>query len=281
MAEREKNFKFAGIQMLVGENKEENVRNALKFIDEAAKNGANLVSLPECFNCPYATKVFEQYSETESGETVKQLSDAAKKNNIWLIGGSIPEKDPIDGKIYNTCFIFNDKGELIKKHRKVHLFDIDVPNKIKFKESETLTPGNDFTVIDIGYCKVGVGICYDIRFAELSMLYTRMGAKMLVFPGSFNLVTGPAHWELLQRGRAVDNQSYVAAVSPARNPDSAYQSWGHSTVVDPWGRILSKTDEHQSIIYADIDLNELNEVRSSIPITVQRRNDLYKLEQLK
>ncbi|KAN0023423.1 hypothetical protein ACTFIV_009242 [Dictyostelium citrinum] len=280
MADKEKVFKFAGIQLLCGDNKEENVQNAIKHIDEAAKNGAKLISLPECFNSPYSTATFEKYSESEDGETVKKLSEAAKRNQIFLIGGSIPEIDKSTGKIYNTCFIFNDKGEMIKKHRKIHLFDIDVPNKIRFKESETLTPGDSFSVVDIGYCKVGVAICYDIRFPELAMLYSKMGAKFLVYPGAFNMVTGPAHWELLQRGRAVDNQVFVAAISPARNPSSTYQAWGHSTIVNPWGTILATTDEHQSIIYSDIDLNTLNETRSSIPIYSQKRNDLYKLDSI-
>ncbi|KAM9958608.1 hypothetical protein ACTFIW_012197 [Dictyostelium discoideum] len=281
MADKEKVFKFAGIQLLCGDNKEENVQNAIKHIDEAAKNGAKLISLPECFNSPYSTATFEKYSETEDGETVKKLSETAKRNQIFLIGGSIPEIDKATGKIYNTCFIFNDKGEIVKKHRKIHLFDIDVPNKIRFKESETLTPGDSFSVVDIGYCKIGVAICYDIRFPELAMLYSKMGAKFLIYPGAFNMVTGPAHWELLQRGRAVDNQVFVAAISPARNPSSTYQAWGHSTIVNSWGTILATTDEHQSIIYSDIDLNTLNETRSSIPIYSQKRDDLYKLESIK
>jgi len=274
----EPTFKFAGIQMLIGDNKKENIANAVKLINEASSNGAKVVSLPECFNCPYSTGVFKDYSESlGSSETIDALSECAKKNQIWLIGGSIPEIDKEDGKIYNTCFIFSPHGTIVGRHRKIHLFDIDIPNKIRFKESETLSPGNTLTVIDIGYCKVGVGICYDIRFPELAMLYAKENCKFLIYPGAFNMTTGPAHWELLQRGRAVDNQVYVAAISPARNPSSTYQAWGHSSVVNPWGEVLATTQHDQDIIYTDIDLNKVTEMRSSIPVYQQKRNDIYQI----
>ncbi|XP_010794877.1 omega-amidase NIT2-like [Notothenia coriiceps] len=125
------------------------------------------------------------------------------------------------------------------------------------------------------FCKVGVGICYDIRFAELAQLYSRQGCQLLVYPGAFNMTTGPAHWELLQRARAVDNQLYVATASPARDESSSYVAWGHSTVVNPWGEVISKAGTEEEVIYADIDLQYLADVRQQIPITAQRRNDLY------
>ncbi|KYQ92883.1 nitrilase 2 [Tieghemostelium lacteum] len=270
-------FKFAGIQMMVGSDKKKNIENAQKLIDEASRNNANLVSLPECFNCPYSTSVFNEYSDGCKGETIKALSESAKKNKIWLIGGSIPEKDDDSGKIYNTSFIFNPDGLVVGKHRKIHLFDIDIKDKIRFKESETLSPGHSLTIVDIGYCKIGVGICYDIRFPELAMLYQQEGCKMIVYPGAFNMTTGPAHWELLQRSRAVDNQLYIATVSPCRNPDSSYTAWGHSTVVSPWGEVLTTTDHQESIIYSDIDLSKIDEIRSSIPVLQQKRSDIYQI----
>jgi len=114
-----------------------------------------------------------------------------------------------------------------------------------------------------------------MRFAELALLYSRVGCKLLVYPGAFNLTTGPLHWELLQRSRAVDNQVFVATVSPARNPDSTYQAWGHSSVISPWGRVISSTEHQPDIVYADIDLHEVDEIRAQIPVTSQRRLDLY------
>lgn len=261
---------------MVSENKENNIENAKKVIAEAASNGAKVVALPECFDCPYSNACFPTYAEAAPGGAVSNmLSEAAKTHKIYLIGGSIPEKD--GDKIYNTCLIYGPDGSLLGKHRKIHLFDIDVPGKMKFTESDTLSPGNSFTVIDTEFCKIGVAICYDIRFPELAMKYAQAGAKFLIYPGAFNMVTGPAHWELLQRARAVDNQLYVSAVSPARNPDSTYQAWGHSTVVSPWGEILATTEHEAGIIYADIDLSKVDDMRSSIPVYKQKRHDLYQL----
>ena len=179
--------------------------------------------------------------------------------------------------MFNTSVIFNPEGEILAKHRKVHLFDIDVPGKITFKESDTLSAGDSITVFDTPYCKIGVGICYDIRFPELSMLMKEKGAKMLVFPGAFNLTTGPAHWELLQRGRAVDNQLYVAAASPARGPEGGYQAWGHSTVISPWGEVVATCGHSEAIVTAEIEMEKVDEMRRNIPTTSQTRHDLYEL----
>jgi len=207
------------------------------------------------------------------------LQEVAKSQKIYLIGGSIPEKD--GDKFYNTSVSLDPNGNTLGIHRKIHLFDIDIPGKIRFVESETLSAGDSPTIIDTEYCKIVVAICYDMRFAELGLLYGRSGCKFLCYPGAFNMVTGPVHWELLQRARALDNQVFVAAVSPARNPDADYTAWGHTTVVDPWGQIVSTTEEKETIVYADISLNRLEEVRTNIPILKQRRNDIYQLNQVK
>ncbi|KAF6120635.1 nitrilase family member 2 [Phyllostomus discolor] len=128
------------------------------------------------------------------------------------------------------------------------------------------------------YCRVGLGICYDLRFSELAQIYAERGCQLLVYPGAFNLTTGPAHWELLQRGRAVDNQVYVATASPARDDKASYVAWGHSTVVNPWGEVLAKAGTGETIVYADIDLKKLAEIRQQIPICNQKRSDLYAVE---
>ncbi|KAJ8317210.1 hypothetical protein KUTeg_005114 [Tegillarca granosa] len=205
------------------------------------------------------------------------LQASARENNVYLIGGSIPEED--GGKLYNTCTVYNPDGNLIAKHRKIHLFDIDVPGKIKFQESETLSPGNSLTLFDTPYCKIGIGICYDIRFAEIAQLYAKKDCKLLVYPGAFNMTTGPAHWELLQRARAIDNQLYVATVSPARDDKATYIAWGHSTVANPWGEVTATTEHEEKIVYCDIDLDYVDQVRNQIPIRSQKRNDLYEVHE--
>jgi len=269
-------FKLALIQLSVGANKSDNLIRAANKISEAVEKGANIVSLPECFNSPYGTQYFKEYSEpVPSGPSCQALKEAALKNKVYLIGGSIPEVH--DGKFYNTSTVWCPEGNLVATHRKIHLFDIDIPGKMTFKESDALSPGNSFTTFPTPWCEVGVGICYDIRFAELAQVYAGKGCKLLVYPGAFNMTTGPAHWELLSRARALDNQVYVATPSPARDTEATYIAWGHSSVVSPWGEVIAKASEKEDIIFADIDMEFLEGVRKQIPIGFQKRNDLYRV----
>ncbi|XP_074855562.1 omega-amidase NIT2 [Carettochelys insculpta] len=270
------NFRLALIQLHVSAVKSDNLNKACELVRKAATQGAKIVALPECFNSPYGARYFREYAEKIPGESTQKLSEVAKECGIYLIGGSIPEEDA--GKLYNTCAVFGPDGAMVAKHRKIHLFDINVPGKIRFQESETLSPGDSFSVFDTPYCKVGLGICYDMRFAELAQIYTQKGCQLLVYPGAFNMTTGPAHWELLQRGRAVDNQVYVATASPARDEKASYVAWGHSTVVNPWGEVIAKAGTEETVVYTDIDLKKLAEVRQQIPLHTQKRTDLYSIE---
>lgn len=266
-------FKLGIIQLKVGENKSENVQRAVSLIREAAEKGSKIVALPECFNSPYGTKFFPKYAELiPDGETSQSLSAAAKNNKVYLVGGSIPEE--CGGKLYNSCTIWNPAGELIAKHRKIHLFDIDVPG-IKFKESETLSPGDSLTTFTADGVKIGIGICYDVRFEELARIYRQENCDMVLYPGAFNMTTGPMHWELLLRGRAVDCQLFTAGIAPAQDKTAGYLSYGHSMVVNPWGKVLGEANLDEEVICVDIDLDEVSKMRSQIPTGVQRRNDLY------
>ncbi|XP_062451936.1 omega-amidase NIT2-like [Rhea pennata] len=241
--------------------------------------GRGISCLRECFNSPYGTQYFKEYAETIPGESRHKLSEAAKECSIYLVGGSLPEED--GGKLYNTCTVFGPDGVMLAKPRKLHLFDINVPGKIQFRESETLSPGSASSVFDTPYCTVGLGICYDIRFAELAQVCGQKGCQLLIYPGAFNLTTGPARWELLQRGRAVDNQVYVATASPARDEKASDVAWGHSTVVNPWGEVIAKAGTKEAGLYADMDLKKLAEIRQQIPVLSQKRNDLYGIEMKK
>uniref|UniRef100_A0A3B3VPW6 omega-amidase n=1 Tax=Poecilia latipinna TaxID=48699 RepID=A0A3B3VPW6_9TELE len=256
-------FRLAVVQLQVSSDKANNLSKVRRLVKEAAGQGGKVVLLPvrrsECF-----LSFFSKYAEKIPGETTQMLSEVAKENKLHLVGGSIPEED--GGKLYNTCAVFGPEGELILKHRKIHLFDIDVPGKIRFQESETLSPGNSLSTFDTPFCRVGVGICYDMRFAELAQLYNRKGCQLLVYPGAFNMTTGPAHWELLQRARALDNQTYVATASPARDEAASYVAWGHSTVL----YVLTL-----HVCGPTPDLQYLADVRQQIPISSQRRDDLY------
>jgi omega-amidase len=266
--------------MVVKESKKANILKARNMIYEAADKGADIIALPEMFNCPYNNKHFREYAETyPNGETLNMLSSAAREKNVFIIGGSIPELDE-QGRVFNTSFIFDNNGNLIGKHRKVHLFDIDIKNGIRFKESEVLTSGSDITIVDTPWGKVGVAICYDIRFPELIRLMALKGAKTVFVPAAFNMTTGPAHWELLFKSRALDNQIFVAGISPARNENYSYVAYGNSLIANPWGSITSRLDEKEGILIQDIDLEYIDEIRESLPLLKHRRGDIYKLDTL-
>lgn len=272
-----KNFRLALCQTDVVDDKNANIAKAVKMLEKAAEGGADIAVLPEMFNCPYDNSKFGEYAETiRDSRTAEAISKEAQKRGIYIVAGSIPEKDGSD--IYNTCLVFGKSGELIGRHRKMHLFDIDVKGKIRFVESEVLTSGKDVTVIDTEYCKVGIAICYDIRFPELSRLMALEGAEVIIIPGAFNMVTGPAHWELLIRTRALDNQVYVAAASPARGLKASYTAYGNSMVASPWGSVVARASEKEEIVFADIDADEIGRIRNELPLLKHRRTDLYDIK---
>ncbi len=271
-------FKIGVCQMMVGEQKETNLSRARSMIKEAAAHGSRLIILPEMFNCPYSSHLFPLFAEDSNGESVRMLSESARSEGIYLVGGSIPERE--EGQVYNTSFVFGPGGDLLAKHRKIHLFDVDLPDGLSFRESNTLGCGSNITVLKTEICTLGIAICYDLRFPELSRLMALQGAELFVFPAAFNMNTGPAHWELLLRTRAVDNQVFIAGAAPARDVNASYISYGNSTVVDPWGSIISRAEENETIVYADINLGLIGEIRESLPLLKHRREDLYNLTAL-
>lgn len=273
-------FKIALCQLSVTENKERNIAHARAAIEAAADNGAQLVVLPEIWNGPYSNASFPVYAEDidaggSASPSTSMLSEVARSKEITIVGGSISERS--GDRLYNTCCIFGKDGELKAKYRKIHLFDIDIPGKICFMESKTLTAGNTPIIVDTDVGRIGIGICYDMRFQELAMLYAARGAHLICYPGAFNMTTGPLHWELLQRARAVDNQLFVATCSPARDINAGYVAWGHSTLVAPFGEIVATTDHEEATIIADIDYSRIEERRMNMPFEKQRHGDLYQL----
>lgn len=270
------NIKVGVIQMSITANKNINLKKAETMIIKACQQGAQLVVLPEVFNSPYQTNLFPDYAEPYPGPTTRLLSHLAAEQKVLLVGGSIIEQDN-NGRLYNSSFVFDERGQLLGRHRKVHLFDINLPGKVVFRESDILEPGNDITVIQHQGLCFSVMICYDFRFPELARAAVLEGAKLLVVPAAFTATTGQDHWDLLMRSRAVDNQCFVVAASPARNPESSYQAWGHSMVVDPWGRIIAEAGEAENVIYAELDFAQLEEIRQQLPLLQHRRSDLYQL----
>lgn len=279
-----KNLKIALIQLKAGADKAANLQKVSRFIDSAVSESTigklDVVMLPECFNSPYAVDKFREYAEpVPTGETAVFLSGLAKKHQVFIVGGSIPEKDSASDKIYNTSMTFDPQGNVVAVHRKAHLFDIEIPNGITFKESVTLSAGDKATVFKLGdFGNVGLGICYDIRFPELAMGAARAphNAFAMFYPGAFNTTTGPLHWHLLGRARAVDNEIFTVLCSPARDVGgSGYQAYGHSIVVDPFGKIVAEAGEGEEVLYAELDQALLPAARLGIPVHYQRRFDIY------
>ncbi|KAE8324653.1 carbon-nitrogen hydrolase [Aspergillus sergii] len=277
-------LKLALVQLASGADKAVNLAHARTKVLEAAQAGAKLIVLPECFNSPYGTQYFPKYAETllpsppteDQSPSYHALSAIAAEAKAYLVGGSIPELEPTTKKYYNTSLVFSPTGSLIGTHRKTHLFDIDIPGKITFKESEVLSPGNQLTIVDLpDYGKIGLAICYDIRFPEAAMIAARKGAFALIYPGAFNMTTGPMHWSLLARARAVDNQLYVGLCSPARDMDATYHAWGHSLIANPAAEVLVEAEDKETIVYADLDNDTIQSTRKGIPVYTQRRFDLY------
>ncbi|MCJ1464455.1 hypothetical protein MMC07_003068 [Pseudocyphellaria aurata] len=277
-------FKLALIQLATGADKAANLSRARTHVLEASRAGASLIVLPECFNSPYGTAYFPSYAETllpspptpSQSPTYHALSSLAAESGSYLLGGSIPEYVKETEKYHNTSLLFSPEGELLATHRKVHMFDIDIPGKITFKESDVLSPGNKLTLVDIPpYGKIALAICYDIRFPELATVAARKGCFLLLYPGAFNLTTGALHWSLQARARALDNQVFVGLCSPARDMEASYNAWGHSMVVDPNAEVLVEAGESEEIVYADLSAERIEEVRKGIPIYGQRRFDVY------
>ncbi|MFZ5646661.1 MAG: carbon-nitrogen hydrolase family protein [Bacillota bacterium] len=273
-------FKAAICQMAVTGDKTKNLETARGMIAAAAAGGAGLVALPEMFNCPYVAGLFPRYAESyPGGETFSMLSAAAREEKVYLVGGSVPERE--GDRVYNSSFIYGPDGALLGRHRKMHLFDVDLPGGVRVTESSTLGPGNSVTVIETGLCRIGVAICYDIRFPELIRLMALEGADVIVIPAAFNMTTGPAHWDMVYRCRAVDNQVYVLAASPARDTGAPYVAYGHSMIVDPWGDVISRAGEGEQVIIGEISRERIEKIRRELPLLKHRRTDIYSIERIK
>ena len=262
-------FKVFICQMMVTKNKLENIEKAVDAIKLAASIGSNLVVLPEFFNSPYGTKYFQEYSEeiSEKGYTCQSISKAAKSNNIYVVAGSIPEKS--GEKYYNTCVIFNNYGNIVDKYRKINLFKIDLP-AIKFDESDIISKGDKLVTFDVPILdrtvKIGLLICFDIRFPELAQSYREMDVDVLVCPAAFSMVTGPIHWQLLGRTRAVDSQMFTVLVSPARDTKAEYVTYGHSLVSDPMGTVVHEFGDEEACQMVTLDLDLVSKTRRQIPV---------------
>lgn len=255
--------------------KHANLIQVEKLINDNITPTTNFVILPECFNSPYGINYFEIYAEeliiNDDNPTIKMLYNISiKYKNVYIIAGTIPEKRK--ERYFNTCTIWLN-GEIIDTYRKIHLFDIDIPGQITFKESDVLTPGYKPTILNTQYGKIGIGICFDLRFNKLSNYYTENDCDIIVYPGSFTQHTGKLHWELLLRARAVDSQCWIIGVSSALNTELDYHSYGNSMVIEPWGNKVSEDiKDNEGIFTIKINPEISTKFKINIPLIKNKKN---------
>ena len=240
----------------------------------AKELGADLLALPEMFCCPYDNACFPRCAEPDGGRVDRACAALARAYGILLSAGSMPERGA-DGRIYNTARVYDRAGAQIAKHRKLHLFDIDVAGGQSFHESDTLSAGDAVTVFDTEFGRLGLCVCYDFRFPELARRMVLDGARAILVPAAFNMTTGPMHWELMFRAQAMFNQCFTLGTSPALDPSASYHAYGHSIAADPWGAVLAELDTDEGFQLVTLDLSETERVRAQIPLLRHRRTDLY------
>jgi predicted amidohydrolase len=266
-------MKIAILQIEVSNSKEANIKKVEQLIKSKKNNSVDMFILPEMFICSYKINLFLDYAEMQGGDLWIQLSKLASKYGVYLVAGSVPEFD--DGHIYNTSYVFNRNGKQIGKHRKIHLCDIEIGKEQGFRESDVISVGYEATVFSTEFGKIGLCICSDFRFPELSRIMVDQGAEIIIVPSNFNITTGSSHWDILFRTRALDNQVYTIGIAPAKNDNGNINSWGHSLVVSPWGEIVNQLDQKENVMICEIDTNLVTRVRENLPLLSNRRFDIY------
>ena len=264
----------AAIQMSSTPNKVENLETAERLIRRAVASGADLVALPELWNCHGLEDVYKLNAEPIPGPTTEFLGGMASELGVYVLGGSILEGDPKSTKLHNTSTFFGPDGNMSAVYRKIHLFDVRAPDR-EYLESRTIAAGTQIVTAKAGVATVGLSVCYDVRFPELYRLLALRGAEVLAVPAAFTLQTGKDHWELLLRARAVENQAYV--VAPAQWGKKADGRWtyGRSIIVDPWGTVLAQCPDRDGFALAILDLDYLDRFREEFPALKNRRPEAY------
>ncbi len=271
-------MRIAQIQNQVFDDIEKTIQeldNQIKTI----KENVDILCLPEMFCCPYDIHKFDQYIQTKQSIAYAYCQQLAIRKKCLVSAGSMPEME--DGKLYNTAYVFDSNGNQITKHRKMHLFDIDVKNGQYFKESEVLTAGDQITTFQALGTTFGLCICYDMRFPELTRCMVDKGAKIIIAPAAFNQTTGPAHWNLVFQSQALNQQVFTVGTAPANNKEASYHSYGHSILCNPWGQVCNELNDQVGIQITTIDLSFVDSIRKQLPLLAHRRKDVYSLEEKK
>lgn len=272
---------IAVIQMCSTAEVDANLREALSLIKKAVKAGARLIVLPENFALLGIEDVHQAgVTESENVEpnTVRKwLAETARQEKVWIIAGSLPvacrpDGGPLKTKVRAVCLVINDEGDEVARYDKIHLFDVDVDDEYgAYRESDTVESGDQLVVVDTPCGKVGLSICYDLRFPELYYQLRKKGAEIITVPSAFTATTGAAHWELLLRARAIETQCYMVAPNQTGHHSESRHSYGHSMIVDPWGVVLGELAEEVGIVNASVDLSRLEDIRQRMPVAQHHR----------
>ncbi len=260
--------KIAAIQMTSSMHLKENLDVAKKLLKKATDAGAQLAVLPEMFAMLGETSLNAlNIAETfGNGEIQHFLSEQAKSNNLWIVGGTIPIKSTHPKKFRAACLVFNDQGQCVARYDKMHLFDVKISEKESYYESERTEAGSQLAIVDTPFGKLGLAVCYDIRFPEMFRIMFNQGVEIFALPGAFAVKTGEAHYEILARARAIENFSYFIAACQSGTHENHRKTYGHSLIVSPWGNILDILPSDQGIVITDIDLEYLRKIRRDIPV---------------
>jgi len=271
-----KRIRIAAIQMNSGNNKEKNLKQAEKLIKQAVNKKAKLIVLPEVFNFRGSLSKASEVAEPIPGYSTNFIAKLAKKFKVWILIGSIMEMvgagfTPAQKKPFNTSVMINPKGKIVTKYRKMHLFDIKLKGK-EILESKRNQPGKIPKIVSVEKAKVGLSICYDLRFPELYRHYSKKGAEILCIPSSFTKPTGQVHWHTLIKARAIENLAYVIAPNQFGTGSGGVETYGHSLIVDPWGKILAEgSSNKEAVIVVGVDLEYLRKVRKNLPALEHRK----------
>jgi predicted amidohydrolase len=264
-------MKIAAVQMVSAPVPEQNFIAARRLVAQAVQQGAQLVLLPEYWpvmGMHESDKAGYAEQETDAGPIQRCMSDIAREHRIWLIGGTLPMVSPEAGKVLNTTLVFNPDGERISRYDKIHLFSFTKGDE-SYEESRTIVPGSTVATFDAPFGKVGLSVCYDLRFPEL---YRAMGdCALIVVPAAFTYTTGKAHWEVLLRARAIENQCYVLAAAQGGLHQNGRRTWGHSMLIDPWGEVKTVLAEGEGVVIGDIEPHHLMRIRENLPALTHRK----------
>lgn len=267
--------RIAALQMCSSHIVDENLAAAARLITQAAQNNSQLVVLPEMFAI-MGKKPTDKVAAREvygSGKIQDFLSQQAKLHKIWIVGGTIPIACDDNQKVRAASIVYDHEGNTVARYDKIHLFDVTVSETESYRESDTTEPGDAVVVVDTPVGKLGLSVCYDIRFAGLYMQLLNRGAEIIAIPSAFTVKTGEAHWQLMCRARAVENFCYVVGSAQGGTHPSGRQTYGHSLIVEPWGTIVQEQlQSGDGVVYADVDLKKLHEIRDSIPILQHQKN---------